>query len=226
MTTLTARSDIGRNSSCRARLLAASKSLFARLGYEQASTAAIAREAGTSESQLVRYFETKAGLLRAIFDESWGPLNERVAMVIAASGTARRAMLAVAAAVEQAFGDDQELAFLFLLEGRRVRGGRPEVNLSNGVLVFEEMIRQLVLRGQADGSFSRALSHCAIAAAVNGAMEGMVRDRLVAVRSGERPAFAEGETHQVLVALLDGLSPRADGEADREAAGVLPAKSG
>ena len=39
----------------RSRLLAAGKTLFARHGYEQASTAAIAREAGTSESQLVRY---------------------------------------------------------------------------------------------------------------------------------------------------------------------------
>jgi len=211
MTTLTARIDIGRNS-CRARLLAASKSLFARFGYEQSSTAAIAREAGTSESQLVRYFETKAGLLRAVFDESWIPLNEQVETVIAAAGTARQAMLAVAATMEQALGEDPELAFLFLLEGRRVRGARREIILSNGGLAFEERIRRLILRGQADGSFSRALSHCAIAAAVNGAMEGMVRDRVVAVRRGERPAFSEGEINQVLAALLDGLSPRADGQ--------------
>ncbi len=209
MTTLSARIDIGRNSSCRARLLAASKSLFARFGYEQSSTAAIAREAGTSESQLVRYFETKAGLLRAVFDESWIPLNEQVRRVIAAAGTARQAMLAVAATMEQALGEDPELAFLFLLEGRRVRGAEREIILSDGLLAFEEQMRRLVLRGQADGSFSKALSHCAIAAAVNGAMEGMVRDRLVAARSGEQPAFSEGEINQVLVVLLEGLSPKA-----------------
>jgi hypothetical protein len=34
------------------RLLLAAKELFARNGYEQTSTAAIARRAGTSESQL------------------------------------------------------------------------------------------------------------------------------------------------------------------------------
>ena len=47
----------------RSRLLNAGKSLFARNGYEQTSTAAIAREAGSSESQLIRYFGGKAGLL-------------------------------------------------------------------------------------------------------------------------------------------------------------------
>src|SRR5260370_8604282 len=92
MTTLTARIDIGRNS-CRARLLAASKSLFARFGYEQSSTAAIARQAGTSESQLVRYFEPKAGLLRAVFDASWIPLNDQVRTVIAPPGTALQPLL-------------------------------------------------------------------------------------------------------------------------------------
>ena len=52
----------------RARLLAAGKSLFARLGYEFTSTATIARDAGTSESQLIRYFGSKAGLLETIFE--------------------------------------------------------------------------------------------------------------------------------------------------------------
>src|SRR3982751_1957287 len=60
----------------RTRLLAAGKELFAREGYEQASTAAIAKAAGTSESQLMRYFGGKAGLLDAIFNESWAPLND------------------------------------------------------------------------------------------------------------------------------------------------------
>ena len=38
-------------------------------------TASIAREAGSSESQLIRYFGGKAGLLEAIFNESWTALN-------------------------------------------------------------------------------------------------------------------------------------------------------
>src|SRR5260370_9637435 len=169
MTTLTARIDIGRNS-CRARLLAASKSLFARFGYAQSSTAAIAREAGTSESQVVRYFETKAGLLRAVFDESWIPLNEQVRRVIAAAGTARQAMLAVAATMEQALGEDPELAFLFLLEGRRVRGAERAIILSNGGLAFGERVRRPRTRRPAGRNLLRAPRHLAIRAAGQGGM--------------------------------------------------------
>ncbi|TLZ28289.1 MAG: helix-turn-helix transcriptional regulator, partial [Gammaproteobacteria bacterium] len=61
--------------SSRERLLSTAKRLMAEAGYERVSTAAIAREAGTSESQLVRNFGSKAGLLETIFDESWAPLN-------------------------------------------------------------------------------------------------------------------------------------------------------
>ena len=48
--------DTESTQTARTRLLASGKTLFARLGYEQTSTAAIAREAFTSESQLVRHF--------------------------------------------------------------------------------------------------------------------------------------------------------------------------
>ena len=47
-------------------------------GYEQTATSAIARAAGTSESQLMRYFGGKVGLLEALFDEAWADLNRRV----------------------------------------------------------------------------------------------------------------------------------------------------
>src|SRR5437016_12757149 len=90
----------------RDRLLSAGKTLFARLGYEQTSTAAIAREALTSESQLVRHFEGKAGLLAAIFEEGWRPLNDAVQSVVADASSAREALLAVLSTVAAAFGKD------------------------------------------------------------------------------------------------------------------------
>ncbi len=201
-----ARNDPEQTPTSRTRLLAAGKSLFARLGYEQTPTAAIAREAGTSESQLVRYFEGKAGLLHAIFDESWKPLNEKVQALIAAAVNAREALLGVVSAFVHAFGNDPELAFVFLFEGRRVRGARNEIVLSKGFLAFEELTRQLIIRGQKDGSFSRGFSAAAIASALRGTAEGMIRDRLMAERSGKAHPFSEREIRRVLSAMLEGLS--------------------
>src|SRR5438105_14716310 len=104
----------------RSRLLAAGKSLFAKLGFENVSTAAIAREAGTSESQLVRYFGGKSGLLEAIFNDSWGALNESIRSNVAASEHGREAILRILSLVVEAFGRDHDIALLFLFEGRRI----------------------------------------------------------------------------------------------------------
>src|SRR6185295_17706146 len=79
----------------RSRLLDAGKTLFAQNGYEQTPTAAIARAAGSSESQLMRYYGGKAGLLEAIFDHSWQPLNQLMQNRIAAASDAREALAAI-----------------------------------------------------------------------------------------------------------------------------------
>ena len=47
--------------SSRDRLLTAGKTLFAERGYEATTTAAIAKAAGTSHSQLVKHFKDKQG---------------------------------------------------------------------------------------------------------------------------------------------------------------------
>src|SRR5688500_5416724 len=111
----------------RMRLLNAGKSLFARNGYEQTATSAIARESGSSESQLIRYFGGKAGLLEAIFNEAWSGLNESVQLHIAEAAHGRDAIIRILSLMIQAFSRDHDIAFLFLFEGRRMRGGTHEV---------------------------------------------------------------------------------------------------
>jgi len=187
----------------RGRLLAAGKTLFSRLGYEQTSTAAIAREAGTSESQLVRYFGGKSGLLEAIFNESWGTLNEAITTTIGASEHGREAILRVLSLVVEAFGRDHEIAFLFLFEGRRIRGN--EVSLSKGFLAFYELVHQLVRRGQEDGSFRTDMNDDVLAAAMLGCAEGMIRERLTAERQREPNPFSDDDVRKVFAAVVDGL---------------------
>lgn len=198
--------DADQTFTSRLRLLLAGKEHFAREGYEQASTAGIAKAAGTSESQLVRYFGGKAGLLEAIFNESWAPLNDEVQRLIANAPHALEAVLGVVSAVTRALGADPELAVLFLFEGRRIRGGS-EVVLSKGFVQFQELVRSLIRRGQQDGSLRAEFSDVAVTAAVMGAVEGMLRERLVAERAGRR-AFAEREIRRVFAALLTGVAAR------------------
>ena len=193
--------------SSRGRLLSTAKRLMAEAGYERVSTAAIAREAGTSESQLVRYFGGKAGLLETIFNESWAPLNPQIARLMAGAPTAHDAMITVLSSLIAAFERDPDLAKLFLFEGRRMRGDNAEILISQGFRDFAKLVLGLIERGQKDGSFSHALKPKAIMSALVGAAEGMVRDRLVATQQNQPSPFPGAQIRAVFSALVSGLRP-------------------
>jgi AcrR family transcriptional regulator len=191
----------------RERLLGAAKHLMAEAGYERVSTAAIAREAGTSESQLVRYFGSKAGLLEAIFNDSWAPLNTLLPPLVTAAPTGAEAMITVLSSVINAFERAPDLAKLLLFEGRRVRGEHAEVLITQGFRDFAALVLRLIQRGQKDGSFSRALRPQAITSALLGAAEGMLRDRLMAAQQKHPSPFPETQIRAVFNALIRGLGP-------------------
>ncbi|HXG54863.1 MAG TPA: TetR/AcrR family transcriptional regulator [Vicinamibacterales bacterium] len=193
--------------SSRSRLLAAGKALFARNGFEQTSTSAVARDAGTSESQLVRYFTGKAGLLDAIFEEAWKPMNARIHDMLADASSGRIAVSGVLTTVLGAFDHDDQLATLFLFEGRRIRGDS-EVRLSAGFVEFNDVVQRLVRRGQKDGSFDSSFDATALAAALIGSVEAMIRERLLAKRDGNTSPFSDKQLHKIFEAMLEGFKPR------------------
>jgi AcrR family transcriptional regulator len=193
--------------SSRTRLLQAAKRLFALQGYEQTATSAIAREAGTSESQLMRYFGGKVGLLDALFDEGWAELNQRVRTAVDGAATSRDALLEAFQVLAATLARDPDLATLFLFEGRRLRGEEPRVRLSEGFHAFTEVARGLVRKAQAARELDTHLDPGAITSALMGASEGMIRDRALARVGGGR-AFAEREMRRTLDAMLTGFSSR------------------
>src|ERR1700751_2916135 len=109
-------SDKAVSTSSRERILVAAKRLFARNGYENTSTVAIAREAGTSESQLVKHFGSKQGLLVAGLYPGLARSVRRVeASQNAASATGR--LIAALEALVIELENDSELKELITLEG-------------------------------------------------------------------------------------------------------------
>ncbi|HYI13077.1 MAG TPA: helix-turn-helix domain-containing protein [Thermoanaerobaculia bacterium] len=189
------------------RLLMAGKTLFAKNGYEQTSTAAIAREAGSSESQLIRYFGGKAGLLEAIFNDSWVPLNEAVQLHVQEAKHGRDAIIRILVLLIQAFSRDHDIAFLFLFEGRRMRGNSHEVLLSKGFVQFLQVLDMLIQRGRDDGSFRTDIEPKVMLSAMLGCAEGMVRDRVLAERNREPDMFDDASIVKTFTAMVDGLAP-------------------
>jgi TetR/AcrR family transcriptional regulator, fatty acid metabolism regulator protein len=197
--------DLDNTQTSRSRLLAAARMLFSRNGYEQTSTAAIAREAGTSESQLVRYFSGKSGLLEAVFNEVWSSITGDISAAIGESSHGRDAIVRIFALFVDVFTRDHDAAFLFLFEGRRVRGH--DVVLSQGFVKFLDLACKLIERGQADGSFRKDVPATLLAAAMVGTAEGMIRDRMIAERIGRPEPFTNEMIRTVFESMASGLAP-------------------
>jgi AcrR family transcriptional regulator len=189
----------------RGRILAAGKMLFSRNGYESTSTAAIAREAGSSESQLIRYFGGKAGLLEAIFNDGWTVLADEVTHQIADSRHGRDAILRILGLMIDNFSRDHDIAFLFLFEGRRMRGH--EVVLSKGYTTFMELVLSLIRKGQEDGSFRKDTAPDLLAAGLLGCAEGLLRERVLAERQNRPSPGDDGQIRAAFAAMVNGLAP-------------------
>jgi AcrR family transcriptional regulator len=164
------------------RILMAGKRLFARNGYENTSTVAISREAGTSESQMMKHFGSKQGLLAAIFDRGWTAIAARVQMAQKSGSLAER-LYGVLESVAIELNNDSDLKEIILLEAWRVRKDNRDVLLSLGFHRFADVVDGILGEMRDRGQIRPDVNLQAVRAAYIGMTEGLLRDQVVAKRS-------------------------------------------
>jgi AcrR family transcriptional regulator len=163
------------------RLMAAGKRLFASQGFENTTTSAIVREAGTSESQLIKYFGNKEGLLLRIFENGWQRMNFMYAAA-AVSNSPLEGLRMIFELVVRVLTEDRELRDLMLFEGRRIRGKNSDVLVTSGYRrLCEEVSRILetILQGN---PLLHQVRPKALTSALIGMLESMLRDQAVTER--------------------------------------------
>jgi len=190
------------------RILRSAKRLFARNGYENTSTVAIAREAGTSESQLMKHFGSKQGLLLAIFDRGWAGIIERVQALHRTASPAVRLMGTLQAMIIEV-DNDSDLKELMALEARRVRKDNRDVLLSLGYQQFAEIVHGLLSEMRDQGHIHPEVNLDAVRAAILGMTEGLLRDQVVAKRSECRADYNFDDIRKILEIMLPALSSEA-----------------
>jgi len=184
------------SASSRDRILQSAKSLFAAQGYAKTSTVTIARTAGTSESQMMKHFGSKDGLLAAIFEESWQRINWSARQAIQDLTSPSEKLLVLSGVVMSALDRDPELKLLMLLEGRRVRKEGQMVSLAQGYLEFVRLTDD-VLSEMRDAGLLRPGTHLqAMRSALMGALEGLMRDQLLARRVGFPAQYSAEELRE------------------------------
>lgn len=208
-----AASDVSANTSAekasitssRERILLSAKHLFARNGYENTSTVAIAREAGTSESQLMKHFGSKQGLLAAILDRGWAGVMQRV-QALPGDAVPSGHMLAMLEAVVIEMENDQELKTLMTLEARRVRKDGRDVPISRGYRQFTELFDALLREMHERKQIRPDLNLEAVRSALLGVAESLMRDQVIARRSDLSAAYTFDEARRLMQALVPALA--------------------
>ncbi len=157
----------------RERILSSALRLFARHGYAATSVRMIAGEAGISQGLLYNYYDGKGALLRAIFEQSMGDVQE--SFELAGGGTTPRER--IERLIHAAFDIVHEnLSFWRITYQLRMQPGVLE-ELAEQVRAWPEAIRlQLEEQLRAAGTPSPALEARLLFAAIDGAAQHYALD--------------------------------------------------
>ncbi len=187
--------------SSRDRILSSAKQLFASRGYENTSTVAIARLAGTSESQLMKHFGSKEGLLEAIFDQGWENMGYLIRSIHDLTSPVEKLQVLLDL-VLNGLDRDRELKELLLLEGRRVRKEGRMVMLTRGYQDFVKVVDNVITEMKAAGQLRSDLDPQLVRSALMGMFEGVLRDQLLAQRVGYPAAYSAAQIRHLVDTVL------------------------
>jgi AcrR family transcriptional regulator len=183
--------------SSRNRILVTAKTLFASLGYDNTSTAVIARNAGTSESQLMKHFGGKAGLLETIFSEGWERVNANLEACFESANDFNARLSCIPGVVFEGLDQDVELKTLVLLEGHRMREAARATPDRTGYARFLRLIDEQIAKSSSNSGTGAEIPALPLRSAIVGMIEGGVREQVFASRANF-PANYDSEEYRKL----------------------------
>jgi len=186
----------------RDRIRDSAKILFAERGFDKTTTAAICRLAGTSQSQMIKHFVDKQGVLNAIFEEAWEQINPAVRLATESIASPRDKLRMLIEMVLGFLEKDRALRALFLLEGRRIRGDGQMVVLVPGFLEFVKTVDEILEELAAKNELAPNINPQAFRSGLIGMIEGMLRDHLLGRTSKFPAGYNETDIRGVVTKFL------------------------
>jgi TetR/AcrR family fatty acid metabolism transcriptional regulator len=194
----------GAASSSHDRILQAAKRLFSQNGFEGTSTMEIVRLAGTSESQLVKHFGGKEGLLEAVFNQGWVQISVKLGELDKLRSPQEKLVLMVEVMLTE-LNRDQSLKQLLLFEGRRIRKDRRLMLAAEGFLSFVRKVDAVLEEMQAAGQLKPGLNMQAVRSGLMGILEGLLRDQILGAESGYPASYSEVQMREAFNHLFSGV---------------------
>lgn len=167
----------------------------------------IARQAGTSESQIIKYYENKEGVLVAVFNGAWSRITQQLEPLRSIVSGADR-LEAVVGVMLNFFRADPALQELMLFEGRRIRR-EGDLLLTSGYLSFVRIVDEALQEMQVAGQLRPELNVEATRSALIGMFEGMLRDQTVAARSNYPAQYSLQDMHGIFRTAMEAFVVKA-----------------
>lgn len=182
------------------RIYDAAKMLFAEKGHEETRLREIAAAAHTSESQVVKYYESKAGLLEAIIGEVRSKINNAFKQAQKDENDPVLILDRLQSLLFDLYYKEPELFKVYLFSTRYFTLIPEEQLLPESQ--FRAQIGAIIKRGQKAKVFRNDIKSHAAASALWGAILGLMRDKLYSARTKDFPELSRKEMTVVLNALV------------------------
>jgi len=186
------------------RMLEAAKQLFSRKGYENTSTIEVVRAAGTSESQLIKHFASKEGLLESVFNQGWMAIG-RGLKELESIRAPRKKLETLIKVMVTALNSDPSLKQLMMFEGRRIRKDGRLLLATEGFLTFVAKVDSILQEMKASGQLKQGINIQAARSALMGAFEGLVRDQILAGETDYPANYSDKDMLETFNHVLSGV---------------------
>ena len=184
--------------SSRERLLEAAKTLFSQRGYHSTTTAAIARQARTSESQLLKHFKDKRGLLAAVLEQGWRELNGAIRLAIARIASPVQQVKLMIDMFLSYLERDKKFRRVFLLEQDHI----PEAVAGSSADEFTGILDESFQRMMLAGELRPDIHPQALTSGLMGAIKSMLRDQVLGSTAHRPLRYSESKVRLLFSTFL------------------------
>lgn len=157
----------------RKAILDSATKLFARKGYYNAKTAEIAKEAGVAAGTIYNYFKSKDDILISIFSERLGEMIVTLRSVMDRMEDADSKISFIVTSMMRLFQTDRDLAEVLVVELRQSAKFLKSTAMLE-LLKFLELIEEVIVEGQAEGTYRKGVDPALIAVLLVGCIEAIL----------------------------------------------------
>ena len=169
-------------------ILDAAVRVFARQGFHACRVSDIADEAGVAYGLVYHYFASKDEVLDTLFLERWGVMLELIRDVDAEPIPVREKLGAIASFIIDSYRHDPDLMKVIIVEVTRAANSFGQTHIAQ-IRTAYDLIGEIVLKAQAEGSFKPEIEARFAAMAFYGAIEQLLTGWIFGLRPAGEEEF-------------------------------------